>query len=66
MKKKYEHLETEPQVAADTAVVYSPKQLVLNTGTVKRSGIDKGLDDIKNGNVFHAKDAADIVKQIFG
>lgn len=32
----------------------------------KMSGIDKGLDDIKKGNVYHAKDSADLIKQIFG
>jgi len=29
-------------------------------------GIDKGLKDIAMGNVFHAKDSADLVNQIFG
>jgi len=32
----------------------------------RKSGIEKGLDDIRNGNVFHAKDSKDLVKQIFG
>lgn len=32
----------------------------------KMSGIDKGFDDIKKGNVYHAKDSADLIKQIFG
>jgi len=30
------------------------------------SGIDRGLEDIERGNVFHAKDSADLVNQIFG
>ncbi len=32
----------------------------------RKSGIEKGLDDIRSGNVFHAKDSKDLVKQIFG
>ena len=32
----------------------------------RKSGIDQGLDDIRRGNVFHAKDSADLVKQILG
>jgi len=32
----------------------------------KMSGIDKGLDDIKKGNVYQAKDSADLINQIFG
>lgn len=32
----------------------------------KMSGIDNGLEDIKKGNVFYAKDSSDLVKQIFG
>lgn len=32
----------------------------------RKSGIEKGLDDIRKGNVYHAKDSADLVKQILG
>lgn len=32
----------------------------------KKSGIEKGLEDIEKGNVFHAENAADLVKQILG
>lgn len=32
----------------------------------RKSGIEKGLEDIRKGNVFHAKDSADLVKQILG
>ena len=32
----------------------------------QKSGIDKGLEDIKKGNVYQAKDSADLVNQIFG
>ena len=31
-----------------------------------KSGIEKGLDDIRKGNVFHAKNSEDLVKQILG
>jgi len=32
----------------------------------RKSGIDKGLEDIRKGNVFHAKDSKDLIKQILG
>ena len=32
----------------------------------RKSGIEKGLEDIRNGNVFHAKDSEDLIKQILG
>lgn len=32
----------------------------------KRSGIEKGLDDIRKGNIFHAKDSRDLINQILG
>lgn len=32
----------------------------------KKAGIEKGLEDIKNGNVYNAENSADLVKQIFG
>ena len=32
----------------------------------RKSGIEKGLDDIRKGNVYHAKDSEDLIKQIFG
>ena len=32
----------------------------------KKSGIEKGLDDIRQGNVFRAKDSKDLVSQILG
>ena len=34
--------------------------------TSKESGIDKGLDDLKNGRVYHAKDSDDLLEQILG
>ena len=32
----------------------------------KKTGIEKGLEDIRKGNVFHAKDSEDLIKQILG
>jgi len=32
----------------------------------RKSGIDKGLDDICKGKVFHAKNSQDLIKQILG
>ena len=31
-----------------------------------QSGIEKGLEDIKKGNVYKAKDANDLINQILG
>ena len=30
----------------------------------KKSGIEKGIEDIRNGNVFHAKNSQDLISQI--
>ena len=32
----------------------------------RKSGIEKGLEDIQKGNVFHAKNSEDLIKQILG
>ena len=32
----------------------------------RKSGIEKGLEDIKKGNVFHAKSPEDMINQILG
>ena len=32
----------------------------------RKSGIEKGLDDIRNGNVYHAKNSEDLINQILG
>jgi hypothetical protein len=32
----------------------------------RKNGIEKGLEDIRKGNVFHAKDSQDLIKQIMG
>ena len=31
-----------------------------------KNGVEKGLEDIRKGNVFHAKNSEDLVKQILG
>ena len=38
----------------------------ISTVTRRKTGIEKGLDDLKNGRVYHAKDSADLIKQILG
>lgn len=32
----------------------------------KKSGIEKGLEDIRKGNVYHAKNSQDLINQILG
>ncbi len=32
----------------------------------RKSGIEKGLEDIRKGNVFHAKNSQDLINQILG
>ena len=32
----------------------------------RKSGIDKVLEDIRKGNIFHAKNSEDLLKQILG
>ena len=32
----------------------------------RKSGIEKGLEDIRKGNIFHAKNSEDLIKQILG
>ena len=32
----------------------------------RKSGIDKGLEDVRKGNVYHAKNSEDLIKQILG
>lgn len=32
----------------------------------RKSGIEKGLEDIRTGNVFHAENSEDLLKQILG
>ena len=39
---------------------------IAKTRTTRKnlSGIEKGLEDIRNGNIYRAKDSADLIKQI--
>lgn len=32
----------------------------------RKSGVEKGLEDIRKGNVHHAKNSEDLIKQILG
>ena len=32
----------------------------------RKTGIEKGLEDIRKGNVYHAKNSEDLIKQILG
>lgn len=32
----------------------------------RKNGIEKGLEDIRKGNVYHAKNSEDLIKQILG
>ena len=32
----------------------------------RKSGVEKGLEDIKKGNVFHAENSEDLINQILG
>ena len=42
------------------------KKMGWSVRSERKSGIEKGLDDIRNGNLYHAKDSEDLLKQIFG
>lgn len=64
---------TTIQLTIPTSEVTFFKKLVSRMGWIctiitpsKKNGIEKGLEDIRKGNVFRAKDSADLVKQIFG
>ena len=39
---------------------------VTLTKRAKKTGIEKGLEDIRKGNVYYAKDSEDLIKQILG
>ena len=61
------------QITVPTADVSMLKKLIAGMGwtmsalTPKRkAGIERGLEDIKKGNVYRAENSADLVKQIFG
>lgn len=42
------------------------KVCVSDSERTGMTGIDRGLEDIKKGNVFHARNSADLISQIFG
>ncbi len=37
-----------------------------NIRAERKSGIEKGLDDIRKGKLYHAKNSEDLLKQILG
>lgn len=37
-----------------------------NIVSTRRTGIEKGLEDIRKGHIFKAKDSADLLQQIVG
>lgn len=42
------------------------KKMGWSLKTKRKSGIEKGLEDIRKGNVYHAKNSEDLIKQILG
>jgi len=40
--------------------------VVLPAKPKRKTGIEKGLEDIRKGNVYHAKNSDDLIKQILG
>ena len=42
------------------------RRMGWKTRAQKKSGIEKGPEDIENGNVFQAKNSEDLIKQILG
>ena len=34
--------------------------------THRKNGIEKGLDDIRKGRIYHAKNSEDLINQILG
>ena len=39
---------------------------IVEVSTVKKSGLDKALEDVEKGRVYKAKDTDDLFKQILG
>ena len=39
---------------------------IENAKRERKSGIDKGLEDIRKGNVYYAENSEDLIRQIFG
>ena len=42
------------------------KKMGWTTKKTRVSGVEKGLEDIRRGRVYHAKDSADLIRQILG
>ena len=42
------------------------KKMGWNIRAERKSGIEKGLDDIRKGKLYHAKNSEDLLKQILG
>ena len=71
---KYHNMNTTTfQITVPTADVSILKKLIAGMGWTmsaltpkKKAGIERGLEDIKKGNVYRAENSADLVKQIFG
>ena len=64
---------TTLQITVPTADVMMLKKLTAGMGWIvtamtkrKKSGIEKGLDDIRKGNVYYAENSKDLINQIFG
>lgn len=64
---------TTIQITVPTADVSMLKKLIAGMGwsmssltARKKKGIERGLEDLKNGKVYHAENSEDLVKQILG
>lgn len=42
------------------------KRMGWSVRVIRKSGIEKGLEDIRTGNVFHANNSEDLINQILG
>lgn len=42
------------------------KKMGWSVRAERKSGIEKGLEDIHKGNLYHAKNSEDLLKQILG
>jgi hypothetical protein len=54
------HLIKVIELMNGVTIVTPPKK------RIRKTGLDKALDDVKNGRVYKAKDADDLFKQILG
>ena len=71
---KYHNMNTTTfQITVPATDVSMLKKLIAGMGWTmstltprKEAGIERGLEDIKKGNVYHAENSADLIKQIYG